>query len=93
MRVGPAQRVRAVPLPADVSDPAAVERAVAATAEAPGALDGLVTTAPVDCAWAPTGEMDLEEWARTVAVNLSGGVLLLPLPTPASRRGRPAGRS
>jgi NAD(P)-dependent dehydrogenase (short-subunit alcohol dehydrogenase family) len=67
-----AREVRAVPVPADVSDPAAVERALAAAADGLGGLDGLVTAAAVDCAWAPTGEMDLEEWDRTIAVNLSG---------------------
>ena len=69
MRVGLGQEVRTAPLPADVSNPPAVERAVAAPAEG---LGGLVTAAAVDCGWAPTGEMDLEEWARTIAVNLSG---------------------
>jgi NAD(P)-dependent dehydrogenase (short-subunit alcohol dehydrogenase family) len=57
---------------ADVSDPAAVERAVAELSERLGGLDGLVTAAAVDCAWAPTGEMRLSEWDRTIAVNLSG---------------------
>ena len=57
---------------ADVADAAAVESAVAALSEALGGLDGLVTAAAVDCAWAPTGEMDVEEWNRTIAINLSG---------------------
>jgi NAD(P)-dependent dehydrogenase (short-subunit alcohol dehydrogenase family) len=61
-----AREVRAVPVPADVSDPAAVERALAAAA------DGLVTAASVDCVQAPTGEMELSDWDRTIAVNLSG---------------------
>jgi NAD(P)-dependent dehydrogenase (short-subunit alcohol dehydrogenase family) len=61
-----AREVRAVPVPADVSDPAAVERALAAAA------DGLVTAAAVDCVQAPTGEMELSDWDRTIAVNLSG---------------------
>jgi NAD(P)-dependent dehydrogenase (short-subunit alcohol dehydrogenase family) len=57
---------------ADVADAAAVESAVAELSEALGGLDGLVTAAAVDCAWAPTGEMDVEEWNRTIQVNLSG---------------------
>ena len=57
---------------ADVADAAAVEAAVEALAGALGGLDGLVTAAAVDCAWAPTGDMKLEEWDRTIAVNLSG---------------------
>lgn len=58
--------------PADVSQASAVEVAVAELSEALGGLDGLVTAAAIDCAWAPTGEMDLAEWDRTIAVNLSG---------------------
>lgn len=57
---------------ADVADASAVEAAVASLSEQLGGLDGLVTAAAVDCAWAPTGEMDLGEWDRTIAVNLSG---------------------
>ncbi|HYN52542.1 MAG TPA: SDR family NAD(P)-dependent oxidoreductase [Thermoleophilaceae bacterium] len=64
--------VHAAAAAADVSDAAAVEAAVAELGEALGGLDGLVTAAAVDCAWAPTAEMDLGEWDRTIAINLSG---------------------
>jgi NAD(P)-dependent dehydrogenase (short-subunit alcohol dehydrogenase family) len=57
---------------ADVSDPAALEPAIDRLVEELGGLDGLVTAAAIDCAWAPTGEMDLGEWDRTIATNLSG---------------------
>jgi NAD(P)-dependent dehydrogenase (short-subunit alcohol dehydrogenase family) len=57
---------------ADVSDAAAVEAALAELSGRLGGLEGLVTAAAIDCAWAPTGQMDLREWDRTVAVNLSG---------------------
>lgn len=57
---------------ADVADASAVEVAVSQVSEALEGLDGLVTAAAVDCAWAPTGEMELSEWDRTIAVNLSG---------------------
>ena len=67
-----AREVRAVPVAADVSDPAAVERALAAAVDGLGGLDGLVTAAAIDCVQAPTGEMELGEWDRTIAVNLSG---------------------
>lgn len=62
----------AVVAPADVSDPAAVEHALGELAAGFGGVDGLVTAAAVDCAWAPTGEMQLSEWDNTIAVNLSG---------------------
>jgi NAD(P)-dependent dehydrogenase (short-subunit alcohol dehydrogenase family) len=64
--------VAAVTAPADVADSSAVEAAVTRLSEALDGLDGLVTAAAVDCAWAPTGEMELAEWDRTIAVNLSG---------------------
>jgi NAD(P)-dependent dehydrogenase (short-subunit alcohol dehydrogenase family) len=57
---------------ADVADAGAVESAVAELAGVLGGLDGLVNAAAVDCAWAPTAEMELGEWDRTIAVNLSG---------------------
>jgi NAD(P)-dependent dehydrogenase (short-subunit alcohol dehydrogenase family) len=57
---------------ADVSDAAALAPAIAGLAEELGGLDGLVTAAAIDCAWAPTGEMDLGEWDKTIATNLSG---------------------
>jgi NAD(P)-dependent dehydrogenase (short-subunit alcohol dehydrogenase family) len=67
-----AEGVAAVVAPADVSDATAVERAFTELAETLGGIDGLVTAAAVDCAWAPTGEMQLSEWDRTIATNLSG---------------------
>ena len=66
------QGVTAEAAPADVADASAVEAAVGRLSEALDGLDGLVTAAAVDCAWAPTGEMELAEWDRTIAVNLSG---------------------
>jgi NAD(P)-dependent dehydrogenase (short-subunit alcohol dehydrogenase family) len=67
-----AQGVEAAVAVADVADAAAVEVALGELSDRLGGLDGLVTAAAIDCAWAPTGEMDLAEWDRTVAVNLSG---------------------
>jgi NAD(P)-dependent dehydrogenase (short-subunit alcohol dehydrogenase family) len=57
---------------ADVSDPdaaaAAVERATALL----GGLDAVVNAAAIDCDWAPVGEMAIDTWDRTIAINLSG---------------------
>ena len=64
--------VAAAAVAADVADASAVEAAVSDLAEALGGIDGLVTAAAVDCAWAPTAEMELTEWDRTIAINLSG---------------------
>ena len=62
----------AVAVRADVADAAAVAIAVAEAEERLGGLDAIVCAAGVDCVWAPTGEMDVSEWERTIAVNLSG---------------------
>ena len=62
----------AIWIPADVSDAAAVGAAVEQAAARLGGLDAVVCAAAVDCAWAPTGEMEIAEWDRTIAVNLSG---------------------
>ena len=64
--------VAAAAVAADVADASAAEAALADLAEALGGIDGLVTAAAVDCAWAPTAEMELAEWDRTIAINLSG---------------------
>jgi NAD(P)-dependent dehydrogenase (short-subunit alcohol dehydrogenase family) len=66
--LGPA----AVACPADVADPVAVDTAVARAADALHGLDAVVNAAAVDCVWAPVGEMPVESWQRTIAVNLSG---------------------
>lgn len=57
---------------ADVRDAAAVATAVDEAAERFNGLDALVCAAGIDCAWAPTGSMDVREWDRALAVNLSG---------------------
>jgi len=57
---------------ADVADAEAVVGAVTEAADRLGGLDAVVCAAGVDCAWAPTGEMQLAEWDRTISVNLSG---------------------
>ena len=62
----------AIAVRADVADADAVGSAVAQTAERLGGLDAVVCAAGIDCKWAPTGEMELAEWDRTIAVNLSG---------------------
>jgi NAD(P)-dependent dehydrogenase (short-subunit alcohol dehydrogenase family) len=59
-------------LPADVADPAGAAEAVGRSHEALAGLDTLVNAAAVDCDWVPTGELSVESWDRTIAVNLSG---------------------
>ncbi len=63
---------RAFPVPADVSDSDAADAAVTHAAELLGGLDAVVNAASVDCEWQPVGEMPIESWDTTVAINLSG---------------------
>ena len=59
-----------------------VVRAVAAAVDATGRLDVLTNVAGVG-AFAPTGEVTLEQWNRTLAVNLTGTFLMCQQALPA----------
>lgn len=56
----------------DVTDAQASERVVAQTVEAHGALHFAVNNAGIGGAQAPTGELDLDDWQRVIAINLHG---------------------
>ena len=56
----------------DVSDAVGVERAVRGVHELLGGIDCVVNAAAIDCPWVRTGEMPVESWDDTIAVNLSG---------------------
>lgn len=57
---------------ADVSDAAAVQRAVDAAAEAHGGLDGAANIAGIGGPRLPVADYPLADWDRTIAVNLNG---------------------
>jgi NAD(P)-dependent dehydrogenase (short-subunit alcohol dehydrogenase family) len=61
-----------VAVPFDVRDAQAVEQGVRAAHAALGGLDVVVNAAAIDTGWARAGEMALEIWDDTVAINLSG---------------------
>ena len=63
---------RALAVPADVAQADAAAKAVTTAHAELGGLDSLVNAAGVDCEWVPTGEMPVESWDTTIAVNLSG---------------------
>ncbi len=56
----------------DVTDPDAIERAVAESAEAVGGIDILVNNAGIAGANAPTWEYPLDEWRRVLDIDLNG---------------------
>lgn len=57
---------------ADVTDPAAIERAVAEGVERFGGCDILVAAAGIFGAGADIANLDLQEWRRTMRINLDG---------------------
>jgi NAD(P)-dependent dehydrogenase (short-subunit alcohol dehydrogenase family) len=56
----------------DVRDAAAVERGVQKAHAALGGLDVVVNAAAIDTGWARAGDMALDIWDDTIAINLSG---------------------
>jgi NAD(P)-dependent dehydrogenase (short-subunit alcohol dehydrogenase family) len=66
---------QAVALDADVSDEAAVERAVAQTVDRFGALHAVFANAGINGMQCPIEEMTLEEWRATLDTNLTGTFL------------------
>ncbi|WP_227284537.1 SDR family oxidoreductase [Boseongicola sp. H5] len=65
-------RQSAMCLPADVSDLAAVEVAVAALAEKWGRLDAVFNNAGIFTPQGTIDEIDPDDWHRSLAVNLTG---------------------
>ena len=65
----------------DVADPAGVTRAFAAAAQRFGRLDALVNNAGI-AVFKPLLETTLEDWQRTLAVNLTGAFLCVQAAAP-----------
>ncbi|MNI14267.1 Levodione reductase [compost metagenome] len=59
----------------DVSDPVRMEKAVSETAEMFGGIDIVFANAGINGALAPIDEMTLEEWEKTLRINLNGTFL------------------
>lgn len=70
--IGAAGRLRAVPVTADIADAEQVDAAVALAGERLGGLRAVVNVAGIGGYTGDIGETTLEQWRRTVAVNLSG---------------------
>jgi len=68
----PAERRRAHGVQADVSDVEEVRAALAQAARPSGRLGAVVTAAGIGGYTGDIGQMTIEQWRRTLAVNLSG---------------------
>ncbi|MFQ5565775.1 MAG: SDR family oxidoreductase [Paracoccaceae bacterium] len=66
---------RALVAPCDVSDPAAVDGAFAATVARFGRLDMLFNNAGINVAAKPIDELPVEDWEAVIRVNLHGAFL------------------
>jgi len=75
-----------MPIEADVTDRAALERAFAEVDRAWGRLDVVVANAGINGVWAPIEQLDPKEWDTTIAVNLSGTFLTLKYAAPLLKR-------
>jgi NADP-dependent 3-hydroxy acid dehydrogenase YdfG len=74
----------ALAVPTDVTDPAAIERLIAATLERHGRIDGLVNNAGVSLHH-PLDELDLVEFRRVLDLNVVSVVAMTQAVLPAMR--------
>jgi NAD(P)-dependent dehydrogenase (short-subunit alcohol dehydrogenase family) len=72
---------------ADVTDEAAMRDAIQALADDHGPFDGLVAAAGIVPAWHSPGDIDLDAFDRTMAVNLRGFVIAMKYLTPSMPAG------
>ncbi|MEO8288494.1 MAG: SDR family NAD(P)-dependent oxidoreductase [Chloroflexota bacterium] len=66
----------------DVSDPAAVEKAISTAVDKFGKLDIVFANAGINGVWAPIEELKPEEWDRTLDINLKGTYLTVHFAVP-----------
>ncbi len=67
----------ALPLYADISDIADMQSAYDQIVEGFGHLDIVFATAGINGTWAPIDELPIEDWDKTIAVNLRGTFLTI----------------
>jgi NAD(P)-dependent dehydrogenase (short-subunit alcohol dehydrogenase family) len=78
-------------VPADVTDPASVDRLFAATRDAHGRVDLLFNNAGVFGPHAPVEDVTAEQWSNVVATNLTGAFLCAQAAFRAMKEQRPRG--
>jgi 3-oxoacyl-[acyl-carrier protein] reductase len=79
--------------PVDVSHPASVDDAVASVRERYGRIDVLVNAAGTPAGGELGADGYADEWERSMAVNLTGTMLVTRACIPTSRRAVPVGSS
>jgi NAD(P)-dependent dehydrogenase (short-subunit alcohol dehydrogenase family) len=79
---------KAIYVDCDVSDPAAVERAIKTTVDRFGKLDVVFANAGINGVWAPVEELKPEEWDKTININLKGTYLTVHFAVPHLKRNK-----
>lgn len=75
-----------LPVGADISVPEDMQRAVQAVIDRWGRLDTVFANAGINGVWAPLEELEPEEWAKTLTVNLTGTFLTVKYAVPYLKR-------
>ncbi len=60
---------------ADVTDDAALKKAIDSIADHYGGIHGIVANAGINGTWAPVDELSPDDWRRTIDINLTGTFL------------------
>lgn len=63
---------KAIPVNADISDPAVMQRAVEQVVGRWGRLDIVFANAGINGVWAPLEDLTPEDWQKTININLNG---------------------
>jgi len=72
----------AIPVDADISDPAVMQRAVEQVVGRWGRLDIVFANAGINGVWAPIEDLTPEEWQQTININLNGTFYTIKYATP-----------
>src|SRR5690606_8127594 len=78
---------KALPLYADISDTSDMQSAFDQITEIFGRLDVVFANAGINGTWAPIDELAVEDWDKTIAVNLRGTFLTLHHAVPLMKQG------
>lgn len=73
-------------VPGDVSQPTMMREAISTIVNRWGRLDIVFANAGINGVWAPIEELEPEEWARTIDVNLTGTFLTIKYAVPYLKR-------
>ncbi|MBE9127723.1 MULTISPECIES: SDR family oxidoreductase [unclassified Coleofasciculus] len=72
----------AIPLEADISQPEQMQQAIQQITDKWGRLDIVFANAGINGVWAPLEELDLNEWNKTININLTGTYLTVKYAVP-----------